>query len=239
MRYIYILFLISTFSLNSQTTSNECINKIYGQVINKDVDKGIPDAIITITNLSGDISTITAKNDGTFYFELKCEDTRYTISTTIENFTTSTKLVFLNKNIVKTQRFFLNLYPIKEFIFENGKKMIVAESINFLPNEITIDSDSAKILDEIFVILNKYPTIKIEIGFHTDSRGIDKHLLDLSGKRAQACAEYLENRGIDITRIISKGYGATQLLNECKKGVNCSNKKHLVNRRSEFIVIPN
>ena len=238
MRYIYLFFLISTFSLNSQTTSNKCVNKIYGQVINKITNEGIPGAVITIKNLSSDTSTIIAKDDGTFYFELKCEDTRYTISTTIENFTTSTKLIFLNKNIEKTQRFFLNLYPIKEFVKVNGKKMIVSESINFLPNETTIDPDSAKILDGIFVILNKYPTIKIEIGFHTDSRGIDKLLLELSSKRAQVCADYLENRGIDNSRIIPKGYGATQLLNECKKGVNCSNKKHLVNRRSEFIVIP-
>ncbi|HIP47853.1 MAG TPA: hypothetical protein EYG92_02670 [Lutibacter sp.] len=238
MRYIYIFFLISTFSLNSQTTTNECLNKIYGQVIDKDTDEGIPNATIIITNLTGDISSITAKNDGTFYFELACEDTRYTITTTVENFTTSTKLIFLNKNIAKTQRFFLNLYPVKEFTIENGKKMIVAESIHFLPNETTIDSDSATILDEVFVILNKYPNIKIEIGFHTDSRGKEKYLLDLSKKRAQACAQYLEKKGIDLTRIISKGYGATQLLNECKKGVNCSNKKHLINRRSEFIVIP-
>lgn len=116
--------------------------------------------------------------------------------------------------------------------------MLVAKTINFLPNETEIDSESAKTLDAIYLILVKYPYLKVEIGFHTDSRGVEKDLLRLSGERAEVCAQYLVRKGIDESRLISKGYGASQLLNECKKGIKCSNSKHLVNRRSEFVVIP-
>lgn len=238
MRYFYIIFLFSSFLLNSQTTSNNCVNKINGQVIDKSTDKGIPNAKVTITNLSGAVSTLTANNEGHFYFELACEDNRYTASTTVENYTISTKLLFLKKNIANDYIFSLNLYPIKEFVTKNNKKMIVAKTIDFLPNETKIDIESTKTLDAIYLILVKYPYLKVEIGFHTDSRGIEKDLLRLSGERAEVCAQYLVRKGIDESRLISKGYGASQLLNECKKGIKCSNKKHLVNRRSEFVIIP-
>lgn len=238
MRYIYIFLLASNLVLNAQNTITNCIDKVYGQVVDKSTDTGIFNATITIQNQSDEISTIQSDKDGKFYLEFPCEDTCYTLSTSVENFTSSTKLVFLNKNIAKKFNFQLNLYPIKEFVMNKGKKMIVSESISFPPNEMIIDSESALILNKVFNILTKYPYLKIEIGFHTDSRGVDKLLLDLSSKRAQVCAQYLEKKGIDSSRLTPKGYGATQLLNHCKKDVKCSEKEHLINRRSEFIVIP-
>lgn len=238
MRYLYLFLLFFNFSLVAQTTNNKCINKVFGQVLDKSTDLGIPYAVINIQNNAENSKTLKTDFEGKFSFDLPCEDTRYTISTTVENYTASTKLLFLNKDIARKHEAILPLYPIKEFVQENSKKRIYVESIHFLPNETSIDSESAVILDQVYDILVKYPYLKIEVGFHTDSRGIEAQLLELTSKRAESCANYLINKGIDEIRITSKGYGATQLLNECAKGVRCSNSKHLVNRRSEFIVIP-
>jgi hypothetical protein len=39
-----------------------------------------------------------------------------------------------------------------------------------------------------------------------------------------------------LTQLTYKGFGDTQLLNQCRKGVKCSEEEHAINRRSEFIV---
>ena len=43
--------------------------------------------------------------------------------------------------------------------------------------------------------------------------------------------------GIDIKRIISKGYGESKLLNNCKDNQPCSEIEHAQNRRIEFKIL--
>ncbi|WP_459641480.1 OmpA family protein, partial [Flavobacterium sp. CGRL2] len=44
-------------------------------------------------------------------------------------------------------------------------------------------------------------------------------------------------KGISEERLSAKGYGETQLVNKCADGVKCTEKQHMQNRRSEFIII--
>ncbi len=70
------------------------------------------------------------------------------------------------------------------------------------------------------------PTIWIELGSHTDSRGKDSYNLTLSQKRAESAVQYIISKGIDKNRITAKGYGETQLVNKCANGINCSDEEH-------------
>ncbi|MNR02849.1 Outer membrane porin F precursor [compost metagenome] len=81
------------------------------------------------------------------------------------------------------------------------------------------------------------PTIWIELGSHTDSRGKDNYNLDLSQKRAESAVQYIISRGINKNRLTAKGYGETQLLNKCANGVNCTEEEHQLNRRTEFKIV--
>ncbi len=45
---------------------------------------------------------------------------------------------------------------------------------------------------------------------HTDARGTDGHNLDLSRRRAEAVARYLEAKGIERARVLPKAYGSAQ-----------------------------
>jgi outer membrane protein OmpA-like peptidoglycan-associated protein len=47
----------------------------------------------------------------------------------------------------------------------------------------------------------------------------------------------LLKNGIDKLRLTPKGYGETELVNECKDNVPCSEAQHQKNRRSEFIIL--
>ncbi|MGM0635192.1 MAG: OmpA family protein [Bacteroidota bacterium] len=110
--------------------------------------------------------------------------------------------------------------------------------------EIYFDLDKAKIrpdaeveLAKIVEIMKKYPEMKIEIGSHTDSRQTHEYNEDLSQRRADSTRSWIISQGVDAERIKAKGYGETQLVNECADGVPCSEEKHQENRRSEFIIL--
>ncbi len=81
------------------------------------------------------------------------------------------------------------------------------------------------------------PAITIEIASHTDSRADAKYNLSLSQKRAQACVDYLVQKGIDKKRMTAVGYGETRLVNDCIDGVDCTEEQHQQNRRTTFRVL--
>ena len=90
---------------------------------------------------------------------------------------------------------------------------------------------------KIIEILKEYPDLRIDVRSHTDSRGNDAYNLALSERRNQSTINYIvEEGGIARERLSGRGYGETQLLNECSNGVDCTEEQHQLNRRSEFIV---
>lgn len=111
-------------------------------------------------------------------------------------------------------------------------------------NNIYYDYDDDKILPEsepdlqfLVNLMTKYPDMKIELSSHTDSRGRDEYNINLSQRRAESARRWMLAKGIAENRIVPKGYGETQLLNECKNGVTCSEEQHRYNRRTEFKII--
>ncbi len=64
----------------------------------------------------------------------------------------------------------------------------------------------------------------------------DAYNMQLSERRAKSTLEWLVHKGIDRSRLSSKGYGESQLINNCSNGVYCSEDDHQLNRRSMFII---
>ncbi len=85
--------------------------------------------------------------------------------------------------------------------------------------------------------MKKYPDMKIELSSHTDARGKDDYNETLSQKRAESAKTWVVAKGIATDRIVAKGYGEKQLLNECGNGVECSEEQHQLNRRTEFKIL--
>ena len=63
-------------------------------------------------------------------------------------------------------------------------------------------------LDALAEVLTENPAAKVEIEGHTDSTGSAAYNQSLSERRADAVADYLAARGIDASRIESRGLGA-------------------------------
>lgn len=87
-------------------------------------------------------------------------------------------------------------------------------------------------LDQVVMLMNKYPGIKLEIGVHTDNQGFAGTLERLSQTRAQVIVNYLINRGISASRLTPKGYGSTRPV-----APNTGWLERRQNRRVEFTVI--
>lgn len=109
--------------------------------------------------------------------------------------------------------------------------------IYFDLNKSNIRKDASVDLAKIVEVLKENTTMKIEIKSHTDSRQTAAYNLKLSNKRAEATAKWMIKNGIDASRLTWKGYGESQLINNCSDGINCTEEQHQENRRSEFIIL--
>jgi outer membrane protein OmpA-like peptidoglycan-associated protein len=125
----------------------------------------------------------------------------------------------------------------KNIIAENNKIQIKIKPIYFDFDKWNIRKDAASELENVVQILNKYPSMKIEIGAHTDFRGSDTYNLMLSEKRAKSVKKYLESKGINANRISAVGYGETKPINNCNKPGICNEEGYDKNRRCEFVIL--
>lgn len=113
----------------------------------------------------------------------------------------------------------------------------IVENILFETGKYSVTPQSKEILDKVILVLNSNKQLKLEVGAHTDSKGSDASNLQLSQLRAKTVQDYITKSGIDVKRIISKGYGETKLLNNCKDNQPCSELEHAQNRRIEFKIL--
>lgn len=112
-----------------------------------------------------------------------------------------------------------------------GQK-IVLRNIFFDFDKATLRPESTSELERLTKLLQDVPSMKIEIGGHTDSKGSDEYNMKLSGSRAQSVVDYLVSKGIDKSRLTSKGYGETKPMAD-----NNTEEGRQLNRRTEFEII--
>lgn len=125
---------------------------------------------------------------------------------------------------------------VRLFRKETGRKFLL-KSVDYYMDMWRLMPKSEPDLNHIVKLLKDNPTLRIEISAHTDSRLEDQYNMWLSQKRADSVLEYLVQNGAPKERIVAKGYGETRLLNHCANGVICSEALHLVNRRTEMVIL--
>ncbi len=111
-----------------------------------------------------------------------------------------------------------NVFILKNIFFDFDKSNLLQQSYNEL--------------QKLVEILEEHPTMKIEIGGHTDNRGAIEYNQRLSENRAKSVVKYLINRGINENRLKYKGYGELSPIDNNDTEIGRFN-----NRRVEFKVI--
>lgn len=110
--------------------------------------------------------------------------------------------------------------------------VIVLRNIFFDFDKATIRPESANELDRLTKLLNDNPTLKIELGSHTDSKGSDEYNMKLSDNRSKSVVAYLITKGIAAGRLVAKGYGETKAID-----TNDTEAGRQNNRRTEFKIL--
>ncbi|MBY8828296.1 OmpA family protein [Hephaestia mangrovi] len=109
-----------------------------------------------------------------------------------------------------------------------------------MPSNVTFAYDSATVqpqfqstLDQVAQVLSQYNETYIDVYGHTDSTGSEAYNQQLSERRANSVAAYLESRGVQSARIGTRGFGETQPI-----APNDTEEGRAANRRVEIRVVP-
>jgi outer membrane protein OmpA-like peptidoglycan-associated protein len=223
-------------------TVPECEQTVEGVVKDQDTEEPIVGAKVTLLDADGnELNQLVVGVNGTYKFEkLECEKEYLirieadTYATVEQRFTTPKKQQKLElKSLLEKDE--IELEPCADLA-----KLLDIPIIYFDFDKFDIRRDAELELQKVLAVLNKYPTMTIDIRSHTDCRGTMSYNEQLSNNRAQSTRQYLVDKGVAVDRLTAKGYGESRLLNNCgcepKNDSNCSDEEHQVNRRSEFIV---
>ena len=93
---------------------------------------------------------------------------------------------------------------------EKEQVIKIGKAIYFATGKDIIKKESETPLNELVVILNKYPKMMMQIEGNTDNVGDDNKNLKLSQDRAAAVKKYLVSKGIAEDRLTSIGFGETR-----------------------------
>lgn len=103
------------------------------------------------------------------------------------------------------------------------------ENVFYNTASFELDSRSNSELNKVADFLNDNPSVKISIEGHTDNEGSKSGNLRLSKNRAQSVYKYLVEKGIEESRLSTKGYGSSQPVAD-----NESEEGRKMNRRTEI-----
>ena len=219
----------------------ECLQNLEVKVIDAETGQVIEGALISLfdghRNLTNEatqsgmdyITMLTAEECGTFF----------RVQASAEDYQSNSAGALLNDEIGGVTQLEIALEPAKVKV-EKGDDLFQKFNLNpiyFDLDKSNIRPDAAEELTKILAVLEEYPSMKIDIRSHTDSRASHAYNDRLSERRAQSTRQWLIDQGIEPSRLTAKGYGERQLINGCADGVSCTEEEHQANRRSEFIVM--
>lgn len=203
--------------------------KLEGFALAANTNKPLADVLVSITKADGTILSTQTDSLGAFSFNLN-PNIDYLISGKKTGFRNAEaeNINGLGASLLKKN---IYLTPI------TLNQEIRIENIYYDFDKSNIRTDAALELDKLVKIMKENPTLWIDLGSHTDSRGNDKYNQKLSQARANEAVKYIIARGIEAYRVKAKGYGESRLLNDCTNDKPCSEEAHQRNRRTEFTII--
>ncbi|MGG5578384.1 OmpA family protein [Myroides sp. C15-4] len=217
-----------------------CKQNLEGTVYDKQTKAPIPYARVVISDgLYLKTDTLHTNSKGYYITPLLDCGVKYRIKAEANTYNTTEVVAFNPDNKPGTKTVDINLEQTEVPIEVNTDlaKLLNLSPIYFDFDKSDIRYDASIELMKIVEVMRKYPTIKVDVRSHTDSKGKDAYNLSLSDRRAKSTIQWIIMQGIDPHRLTGRGYGETQLINRCSNGVRCSDTEHQENRRSEFIVV--
>jgi len=212
-----------------------------GKVLSEGYGKPVPNALIRITSpcFPGKNLEVRTNLEGAYEYclDLGCE---FVLEGSKEGYKKG-QLQVSTVNLRGSRSFTANIRvtPLSSDVVRKPLAegtIIILENIYYDFNKSNIRTGDAHDLESLVALMKKYPTMEVELGAHTDSRGAEAYNLQLSLRRAESARNFLIQQGIAAYRIKAVGYGESQLRNKCTDEVNCTEAEHQYNRRTEVKV---
>lgn len=103
--------------------------------------------------------------------------------------------------------------------------------INFELDKAFIPDVNKPYLDRAAKLITEVPNMELMIIGHTDKQASNAYNMELSQERAEAVKEYLVSKGVDASKLTTKGMGETDPV-----ATNATEQGRFRNRRIEFTV---
>jgi len=233
---------IYRFKQNQELPAELCEQALSGVVTDEATGEPIPNAKVSLMDSTMKfIRQVTADGAGKYDFgKVEC-GTAYYAKAEKEGYTPAEEGVIIPNETGKTQK---DLAPHKlEDKLREGvdiAKALGIKMIYFDLDKSYIRPDAAVELAKILYVMEEHPTMHIDVRSHTDCRQTYAYNMKLSDRRAKSTIQWLVDHGISKDRLTGRGYGESQLVNNCAceptNASPCSEEEHQKNRRSEFII---
>lgn len=196
------------------------IAKLYADLVvgvfdeNKKALKGSTVGLVEMINdAPGEVNAQTKENGNRFDYDLGLE-VPYMVIASKEGYYPDTFLfntVGLKESKSYEHRFFLKAKPVPppepEYDTITIEEAFVLENILYDFDDDRIRAEAETDLQVVLELMQEYPEMKIELGSHTDNRGVDAYNENLSQRRAESARRWLVRNDMSRDRIEAKGYG--------------------------------
>ncbi|QGK73776.1 OmpA family protein [Flavobacterium sp. SLB02] len=222
----------------TETRKLLCEQKLKATIVDLENSKVLDNAKVTLLDEQFKvINEVVTQADGSYTFNVECNK-KYYVRATKEDYQTKEVPV----TIIGEEGDTSVVVALEKRIKPIGVGTDLAKTLNipiiyFDLDKSFIRKDAAFELEKILAVMKQYPKMRIDVRSHTDSRQTEEYNKTLSNRRAKATVQWLTKNGIASNRLTGKGYGESQLINNCGDGVPCTEAEHQLNRRSEFIII--
>ncbi|WP_339845304.1 OmpA family protein [uncultured Dokdonia sp.] len=217
-----------------------CDILLSGVVTDKDTGDYLEGTTVSLYDTNNNLfKSVVTGASAAFAFIPDC-DKVFLIRAEKEGYNTAEKMVTIPNESAEIEELLQLEKTLKPVVpGDDIAKILDLNPIYFNFDKYDIRPDAEVELAKVLVYMETYPSVRIDVRSHTDSRGRDAYNLNLSQNRNVSTRDWLISKGISASRLTGQGYGETRLVNDCGNGVRCSKEQHQLNRRSEFIVVSN
>ena len=223
--------------------AKDCEQTLTGVVVDKDSNRPILGAKIVLYDALGNkLKELISDAQGKYDFGAVDCNTKLKIRAEIEKYNTNEISISIsNESGTTTTQVALEMTEKQLKPGDDLRNALGIDIIYFDLDKSNIRKDAAVELAKVAEVMKEYPEMIIDVRSHTDCRQTAKYNMALSNKRAKSTIAWLVKNGIEANRLTGKGYGESQLVNDCgcepTNISTCSEEEHQRNRRSEFIIV--
>ncbi len=201
--------------------------RVRGKVYDKETKQLLNEVAVQMSNQDGSITESANSSKGDFDFEIPISN-QYAITVNKEGYMPATEYVSTLEKTVRDQG---EIYT-RDFYLEKMPEVLDIKLLYYDFDDERLRQGTHPELNEIAAFMTKYPFVQLDIISHTDELGTKAYNQNLSERRSNSVKSYLENKGVEGSRLNAFGKGESEPMVKS----NGSAEDRQMNRRTEFWV---